>query len=98
MCLLRCVGTNRGGIAEANVRVEVVEEGIDMTAVIAGSSAAAFVMLVIIAIILHYIRGLKKKVRSNPKKISKANIFPRLGAPAHSRRAPAIRGGRHQKY
>ena len=52
MCLLRCVGTNRGGIAEASVRVEVVEEGIDMTAVIAGSSAAAFVMLVIIVIML----------------------------------------------
>ena len=76
MCLLRCVGTNRGGIAEASVRVEVVEEGIDMTAVIAGSSAAAFVMLVIIAIILHYIRGLKKKVRSNPKKIIKGQHFP----------------------
>lgn len=42
--------------------MEVVEEGFDMTAVIAGSSAAAVFMLVVIAVILHYIRGLKKKV------------------------------------
>ena len=34
-----------------------------MTAVIAGSSAAAVFMLVVIAVILHYIHGLKKKVR-----------------------------------
>ena len=33
-----------------------------MTAVIAGSSAAAVFMFVVIAVILHYIRGLKKKV------------------------------------
>ena len=43
--------------------VEVVEEGINMTAVIAGTSAAAVVLLVLIGIILHYIRGLKKKVK-----------------------------------
>ena len=48
------------------MRVEVVEEGFDMTAVIAGASAAAFVMLLVIAVILHYIRGLKKKVRTSP--------------------------------
>ena len=47
------------------MRVEVVEEGFDMTAVIAGASAAAFVMLLVIAVILHYIRGLKKKVRKS---------------------------------
>ena len=49
------------------MRVEVVEEGFDMTAVIAGASAAAFVMLLVIAVILHYIRGLKKKVRTSWK-------------------------------
>ena len=71
-CNLRCVGTNRGGSAEAKVRVEVVEEGLDMTAVIAGSSAAAVVMLLVIAVILHYIRGLKKKVGRN----SLADLLP----------------------
>ena len=65
------------------MRVEVVEEGIDMTAVIAGSSAAAFVMLVIIAIILHYIRGLKKKVRTS----SGANNLLPQGSPVDCCRA-----------
>ena len=69
--ILRCIGTNRGGKAEARVMVEVVEEGINMTAVIAGTSAAAVVLLVLIGIILHYIRGLKKKV----KKLSGSTNF-----------------------
>ena len=85
---LRCVGTNRGGSAEAKVRVEVVEEGFDMTAVIAGSSAAAVVMLFIIALILHYIRSLKMKVRTSCSN-SKADLLP-PGSPVDSCRAPAF--------
>ena len=36
----RCVGTNRGGIVEERVSIEVLEEGLDSTAIIAGSTAA----------------------------------------------------------
>ena len=53
--------------------VEVVEEGINMTAVIAGTSAAAVVLLVLIGIILHYIRGLKKKVKKLSGSISQSS-------------------------
>ena len=67
------------------MRVEVVEEGFDMTAVIAGSSAAAVFMLVVIAVILHYIRGLKKKGGPN----SMADPLP-LGSTVDCCRAPTI--------
>ena len=83
---LRCVGTNRGGMAEVKVRVEVVEEGLDMTAVIAGSSAAAVVLLIVIAVFLHYIRGLKKKVGRS----SLAENLPILGSTVDCRRASTI--------
>ena len=65
------------------MRVEVVEEGFDMTAVIAGASAAAIVMLLIIGVILHYIRGLKKKVRRS----SGANNLLPQGSPVDCCRA-----------
>ena len=67
------------------MRVEVVEEGFDMTAVIAGASAAAVVMLLVIAVILHYIRGLKKKVGRS----SVADLLP-SGSTVDCCRAPTI--------
>ena len=36
----RCVGTNRGGTVEEGVSLDVLEEGLDSTAIIAGSTAA----------------------------------------------------------
>ena len=80
----RCVGRNRGGRAEVATTLAVLEEGVDMTAVIAGSTTAAVVVILLLAVMLYYMRGLKRKVdqlcRSRGAKVVADQSFARCAS------------------
>ena len=71
------MGTNRGGTVEEGVSLEVLEEGLDSTAIIAGSTAAGHhqptpvtttgltgvLVLIVLGAILYQVKLLKQKVR-----------------------------------